>query len=98
MSVLQNEYNRLKSKYPSAVIWFSLNGYVECFSECAVKTSDVLGTVLTNRPDNNLIISGFDESYLETNLKKMTKSGYTIVLAGSSYLNSKKGCEYGSLI
>lgn len=89
MSVLQKEYECLKLKYPDAVIWFSINGYVESFSDCAVKTSDVLKTVLTNRPDNGLILTGFPLTSLDTNLKKMIKCGYRVALVESSYFNKK---------
>lgn len=89
MSILQKEYENLKLKYPDAVIWFSINGYVESFSDCAVKTSEVLNTVLTKRPDNNLFLTGFPITTLDENLKKMIKCGHTVALVESSFLKSK---------
>jgi DNA mismatch repair protein MutS len=89
MSALQKEYENLRLKYPDAVIWFSINDYVESFSDCAVKTSDVLKTVLTNRPDNSLILTGFPLTSLDENLKKMIKCGYKVALVESSYIKTK---------
>jgi len=89
MSALQKQYEDLKLKYPDAVIWFSINDYIESFSDCAVKTSEVLKTVLINRPDNNLILTGFPITTLDENLKKMIKCGYKVALVESSFLKSK---------
>jgi len=89
MSDLQKEYENLKLKYPDAVIWFSIDDYVESFSDCAVKTSDVLKTVLTNRPDNGLILTSFSLTLLDENLKKMIKCGYKVALVESSFLKTK---------
>jgi DNA mismatch repair protein MutS len=89
MSPLQKEYHKLKSDYPDAVIWFSILGFIECFSECAVKTSDTLKLPLTNRPDNDLLLCGFSESNLNENLQKMIKSGFKVALVESSYNNKK---------
>ena len=80
MSALQKEYKNIRVKYPDAVIWVSINDYVESFSDCAVKTSDVLKTVLTNRPDNGLTLTGFSLTLLDENLKKMIKCGYKVAL------------------
>jgi len=80
MSILKNEYQKLKKKYPDAIIWFSINGFVECISECAIKTSDTLGLPLTNRSDNGLKLCGFSCSELHDNLKKMVKSRFTVAL------------------
>ena len=84
-TALQKEYESLRFKYPNAVIWFSINGYVESFSDCAVKTSNVLKTVLTRRPDNDLPLTGFSSILLDGNLKEMLKCGYRVVLVESSY-------------
>lgn len=89
MSPLQKEYHRLRSAYPDAVIWFSILGFIECFSECAVKTSDTLKLPLTNRPDNNLLLCGFSISNLDENLRKMIKSGFKVALVESSYFDKK---------
>lgn len=83
MSALQKEYKNLRLKYPDAVIWFSIDNYVESFSDCAVKTSDILKTVLTNRPDNGLALTGFSLTLLDENLKKMIKCGYRVALVQS---------------
>ena len=80
MSALQKEYENLRLKYPGAIIWFSINDYIESFSDCAVKTSDVLKTVLTNRPDNGLTLTGFSLTLLDENLKKMIKCGYKVAI------------------
>ena len=90
MSALQKEYKSLRLKYPDAVIWFSINDYIESFSDCAIKTSDVLKTVLTNRPDNGLALTGFPSTSLDENLKKMIKSGHEVVIVESSYIKKTK--------
>jgi DNA mismatch repair protein MutS len=89
MTPLQKEYQKLKSDYPEAVIWFSVLGFIECFAECAVKTSDLLKLPLTKHPDKDLLLSGFSESNLNENLQKMINSGFTVVLVQSSFINKK---------
>jgi len=81
MSPLQKEYQNLKIKFPNSIIWFNKDEFIQCYSECAMKTSEILGTVLTNNPNNNdLLITGFSETSLGNNLKKMNESGYGIIL------------------
>lgn len=89
-SALQKEYENLKLKYPDAVIWFSIDGHVETFSDSAVKTSDVLKTALTNRPDNDLALTGFSSNSLDENLKKMLRAGYKVALVESSFQKKKE--------
>lgn len=88
MSVLQREYENLKLKYPDTVIWFSVFDHVESFSECAVKTSNVLKTRLTKSPDDSLTLTSFPVSSLGENLKKMIKCGYKVALVESPFFKN----------
>lgn len=90
LSPLQKKYHSLKKKYPQAIIWFKIMGFIESFDDCAITTANTLGTILTKRPDNNILLTGFDEQYLDLNLKKMIKAGHKVVLYQTSYNSIEK--------
>jgi len=46
---LMQQYNAIKAKYPDALLLFRVGDFYETFSEDAVKTSKILGIVLTKR-------------------------------------------------
>jgi DNA mismatch repair protein MutS len=44
---LMRQYNKIKEKYPDALLLFRVGDFYETFHEDAVKTSKILGIVLT---------------------------------------------------
>ena len=46
---LMKQYNKIKDKYPDALLLFRVGDFYETFHEDAVKTSKILGIVLTKR-------------------------------------------------
>jgi len=44
---LMAQYNRIKSKYPDALLLFRVGDFYELFGEDAIKASEILGIVLT---------------------------------------------------
>ncbi|MCK5777018.1 MAG: hypothetical protein KAH25_12615, partial [Bacteroidales bacterium] len=46
---LMKQYNSIKAKYPKALLLFRVGDFYETFSEDAIKTSKILGIVLTRR-------------------------------------------------
>ena len=46
---LMKQYLSIKAKYPDALLLFRVGDFYETFSEDAIKTSQVLGIVLTKR-------------------------------------------------
>ena len=43
------QYNTIKGKYPDALLLFRVGDFYETFGQDAVKTSQILGIVLTKR-------------------------------------------------
>ena len=85
MKKKKKNYADLKIKYPDAIIWFLFQDFVETFSDSAETTADVLQIPLTNRPDNGLLLCGFQSIYLDNNIRKMIKSGYKIALVDGNH-------------
>ena len=46
---LMGQYNMIKSKHPGALLLFRIGDFYETFGEDAIKTSKILGIVLTAR-------------------------------------------------
>ena len=46
---LMAQYNSIKAKYPDAVLLFRVGDFYETFGQDAVRTSQILGIVLTKR-------------------------------------------------
>ena len=46
---LMKQYNRIKAKYPDALLLFRVGDFYETFGSDAVKASGILGIILTKR-------------------------------------------------
>ena len=46
---LMQQYMRVKSKYPNAILLFRVGDFYETFGEDAITASNVLGIILTKR-------------------------------------------------
>jgi len=80
---LMEQYNQIKSKYPGALLLFRVGDFYETFGEDAIKTSQILGIVLTKRANGNATtveLAGFPYHALDTYLPKLVKAGYRVAI------------------
>ncbi len=52
---LMTQYNTIKAKYPDALLLFRVGDFYETFGTDAIKTSQILGIVLTKRANGKVI-------------------------------------------
>ena len=81
---LMKQYNQIKAKYPDALLLFRVGDFYEAFREDAIKTSQVLGIVLTNRNNGGeqTELAGFPHHSLNSYLPKLVKAGYRVAICG----------------
>ena len=79
---LMKQYNQIKSKYPDALLLFRVGDFYETFKEDAIKTSQVLGIVLTNRNNGGeqTELAGFPHHSLNSYLPKLVKAGFRVAI------------------
>lgn len=76
---LMQQYNRIKSQYPDALLLFRVGDFYEMFGEDAIKASKILDIVLTKRRNGaagHLELAGFPYHALETYLPRLVRAGY----------------------
>jgi len=76
------QYFQVKSKYPDAILLFRVGDFYETFAEDAVKTSSILGIVLTSRNNggNDIALAGFPYHSLDIYLPRIVKAGYRVAI------------------
>ncbi|MCC6447111.1 MAG: DNA mismatch repair protein MutS [Chitinophagaceae bacterium] len=77
------QYNKIKQKYPDAILLFRIGDFYETFGSDAIKASQILGIVLTKRANGNqteLELAGFPHHSVETYLPKLVKAGYRVAI------------------
>jgi DNA mismatch repair protein MutS len=80
---LMKQYNSIKVKYPDAILLFRVGDFYETFGEDAVKTSKVLGIVLTKRANgsaSHIELAGFPHHSLDSYLPKLVRAGYRVAI------------------
>jgi DNA mismatch repair protein MutS len=80
---LMRQYNKIKEKYPDALLLFRVGDFYETFHEDAVKTSKILGIVLTKRgagSNSETKLAGFPHHSLNTYLHKLVKAGERVAI------------------
>lgn len=80
---LMQQYNTIKMKYPGALLLFRVGDFYETFGEDAVKTSQILGIILTKRgtgPNGALELAGFPHHSLENYLSKLVRAGQRVAI------------------
>lgn len=80
---LMKQYNAIKAKYPDALLLFRVGDFYETFGEDAIKTSHILGIVLTRRANGAatyIELAGFPHHALDTYLPKLVKSGLRVAI------------------
>ncbi|MFN5370928.1 MAG: DNA mismatch repair protein MutS, partial [Bacteroidia bacterium] len=77
------QYNEIKARYPDALLLFRVGDFYETFGEDAVRSSKILGIVLTKRANgaaSHVELAGFPHHSLDSYLPKLLKAGYRIAI------------------
>lgn len=80
---LMKQYNAFKAKYPDAMLLFRVGDFYETYGEDAVKSSEVLGIVLTKRSnatEGSPELAGFPHHALDTYLPKLVRAGLKVAI------------------
>lgn len=79
---LMAQYNSIKAKYPDAVLLFRVGDFYETFGQDAVRTSQILGIVLTKRNNggSHTELAGFPHHSLNSYLPKLVRAGLRIAI------------------
>ena len=80
---LMKQYNAFKAKYPDAMLLFRVGDFYETYGEDAVKSSEILGIVLTRRHNGAAAeqsMAGFPYHALDTYLPKLVRAGLKVAI------------------
>lgn len=79
---LMKQYNAIKVKYPDALLLFRVGDFYETFGKDAVRTSQILGIVLTKRGlgEENTELAGFPHHSLDSYLPKLVRAGLRVAI------------------
>ncbi|MCF8379143.1 MAG: DNA mismatch repair protein MutS [Bacteroidales bacterium] len=80
---LMKQYNAIKQKYPDALLLFRVGDFYETFGEDAIKTSKILGIVLTRRANGAaayIELAGFPHHSIDTYLPKLVRAGLRVAI------------------
>ena len=80
---LMKQYHQIKAKHPGALLLFRVGDFYETFGEDAVRTSRILGIVLTKRKNGaaaEIDLAGFPHHSLETYLPKLVRAGQRVAV------------------
>lgn len=76
------QYNAIKAKYADAVLLFRVGDFYETFGQDAVRTSQILGIVLTKRNNGgeSTELAGFPHHSLNSYLPKLVRAGMRVAI------------------
>ncbi len=76
------QYNNIKAKYPDALLLFRVGDFYETFGQDAVKTSQILGIVLTkrNNGEGSVELAGFPHHSIDSYLPKLVRAGMRVAI------------------
>ncbi len=80
---LMKQYNRIKAKYPDALLLFRVGDFYETFGADAVRAAKVLDIVLTKRKNGaaaTIELAGFPHHSLDTYLPKLVRAGFRVAI------------------
>ena len=80
---LMKQYYAFKAKYPEAMLLFRVGDFYETYGEDAIKSSEVLGIVLTRRSNGAAYgaeMAGFPHHALDTYLPKLVRAGLKVAV------------------
>ena len=77
-----SQFNKIKSKYPDAILLFRVGDFYETFGKDAIKTSKILDIILTNRSNGSskIELAGFPYHSLDSHLPKLVKAGLRVAI------------------
>ncbi|GJM33236.1 MAG: DNA mismatch repair protein MutS [Saprospiraceae bacterium] len=76
------QYFRVKSKHPDAILLFRVGDFYETFGPDAITASQVLGIILTSRNNggNDVELAGFPHHSMDTYLPRLVRAGYRVAI------------------
>ena len=77
------QYYAIKAKHPGALLLFRVGDFYETFSEDAIRTSKILGIVLTQRKNGaatSIELAGFPHHSLDVYLPKLVRAGERVAI------------------
>ena len=76
------QFNGIKAKHPDALLLFRVGDFYETFGEDAIKTSKILGIVLTSRANGSskIELAGFPHHSIDTYLPKLVRAGQRVAI------------------
>ena len=80
---LMRQYYAFKAKYPDAMLLFRVGDFYETYGDDALKSSEVLGIVLTRRHNGaaaEQAMAGFPHHALDTYLPKLVRAGLKVAI------------------
>lgn len=80
---LMKQYFQFKAQYPDAILLFRVGDFYETFGDDAIKTSQILGIVLTKRSNGaaaSMDLAGFPHHAIDTYLPKLVRAGYRVAI------------------
>ena len=80
---LIKQYNQFKAQHPDAILLFRVGDFYETFGDDAIKTSQILGIVLTKRANGSaqsIDLAGFPHHALDTYLPKLVRAGLRVAI------------------
>ena len=79
---LMQQYNRIKAKYPEALLLFRVGDFYETFGQDAITAANILGIVLTarNNGGSKIELAGFPHHSLQNYLPKLVKGGIRVAV------------------
>ena len=80
---LMKQYNQIKARHPEALLLFRVGDFYETFRQDAIKTSKILGIILTKRKNGTaaeIELAGFPHHSLDTYLPKLVRAGQRVAI------------------
>ena len=79
---LMAQYNTIKARYPDALLLFRVGDFYETFGQDAVRTSQILGIVLTKRAngEGHIELAGFPHHSVDSYLPKLVRAGLRVAI------------------
>ncbi|MFY7815393.1 MAG: hypothetical protein ACOVRK_09425, partial [Chryseobacterium taeanense] len=79
---LMMQYNTIKAKYPDALLLFRVGDFYETFGQDAIRTSQILGIVLTKRAngEGHIELAGFPHHSVDSYLPKLVRAGMRVAI------------------
>ncbi len=79
---LMQQYFKMKSKHPDAILLFRVGDFYETFAEDAVKASKALGIVLTSRNNggSDIELAGFPHHSMDLYLPRLVRAGFRVAI------------------